>query len=79
MNAIQKALSKAWKITPLLGGIAVVTSTTALANELNTATANYVHDITSGNDEGGSAAIVAATCEQIAPGSQNLVLSGLLR
>lgn len=79
LRAVQKALARAGKILPLTGGILVLADANAIGDEFADAFRDYMEDILQGNDETGSAAVVAGNCQNLAPGSGNIVLSYLLR
>ena len=67
------------KILPLLGGVFIIANSAANAQDFIDAALAYSNDILTGNDETGDAAIFAGVCNNIAPGSSNIVLGYLLR
>lgn len=64
---------------PFFGGILILANASQTAQAFYNAAVDYAHDIKNGDEESGSAAIMAGTCNDLAPGSGNLVLSFLLR
>jgi hypothetical protein len=75
-NRIGRALGK---VLPLIGGIFIIANAAANAQDFIDAALAYSNDILTGNDETGDAAIFAGVCNNIAPGSSNIVLGYLLR
>lgn len=73
---IGRAANKAF---PALGGVLIIASAAANAQDFIDAAQAYSNDILRGDDETGDAAIFAGVCNNIAPGSGNLVLGYLLR
>jgi hypothetical protein len=69
----------AGKILPLLGGVFIIANSAANAQDFIDAAQAYTNDIIRGDDETGDAAIFAGVCNNIAPGSSNIVLGYLLR
>jgi hypothetical protein len=69
----------AGQVLPLLGGIFIIANSAANAQDFINAALAYSNDILTGNDETGDAAIFAGVCNNIAPGSSNIVLGYLLR
>jgi hypothetical protein len=67
------------KILPLLGGVFIIANAAINAQDFIDAALAYSKDILNGDDETGDAAIFAGVCNNIAPGSSNLVLGYLLR
>lgn len=67
------------KVLPLLGGVFIIANTAANAQDFIDAALAYSNDILHGDDETGDAALFAGVCNNIAPGSSNLVLGYLLR
>jgi hypothetical protein len=67
------------RILPFLGGILILANADTIAAEFLSAMQDYAHDILNGDDETGSAAILAGRCNDLAPGSGNIVLDYLLR
>jgi hypothetical protein len=67
------------KVLPLLGGVFIIANAAVNAQDFIDAALAYSNDILTGNDETGDAAIFAGVCNNIAPGSSNLVLGYLLR
>ena len=63
---------------PFFGGILILASASQTAQAFYDAAVDYAHDISNGDEESGSAAIMAGTCNDLAPGSGNLVLSFFL-
>lgn len=64
---------------PFIGGIMILSSASAIAQDWQTAFEDYAADIRNGDDTTGSAAIIAALSNDLAPGSGNFVLNALLR
>jgi hypothetical protein len=64
---------------PYFGGILILANASAIAENFYNAVQDYALDIRNGDDETGSAAIVAGQCNDLAPGSGNIVLNYLLR
>jgi len=64
---------------PAIGGIMILSSASAIAQDWQMAFEDYASDIRNGFDTTGSAAIIAALSNDLAPGSQNFVLNALLR
>ncbi len=64
---------------PFLGGIMILANSQAIADQFLAAMQDYAHDMANGDDETGSAAILAGTCNDLAPGSGNFVLAFILR
>lgn len=64
---------------PLIGGIMILSSASATAQDWQVGFENYAADIRNGDDTTGSAAIIAALSNDLSPGSGNFVLNGLLR
>jgi hypothetical protein len=64
---------------PFVGGIMILASASAIAEQWNTAFQDYANDIRNGDDTTGSVAIIAALSNDLAPGSGNFVLNALLR
>jgi len=71
-RAINRAL-------PFVGGVFVFANAPAWAMAFNNATRDYATDFNLGNDVTGSAAIVSGYCNDLAPGSGNIVLNYILR
>jgi hypothetical protein len=67
------------KILPLLGGVFIIANAADNAQDFIDTALAYTHDIITGDDETGDAAIFAGVCNNIAPGSSNIVLGYLLR
>jgi len=67
------------RILPFLGGIIVLANAEATAADFLSASRDYARDIALGDDETGSAAILSGRCNDLAPGSGNIVLNHLLR
>jgi hypothetical protein len=83
-SSIAKSLARrfgraAGRALPFIGGIAILASGPEFAENFIAAANDYARDIREGEDETGSAAILAGYCNDLAPGSGNLVLSCLLR
>lgn len=64
---------------PFVGGIMILASASAIAEQWNTAFQDYANDIRNGDGTTGSVAIIAALSNDLAPGSGNFVLNALLR
>jgi len=64
---------------PIIGGIMILTSASAIAEQWNTAFQDYATDVRNGDDTTGSVAVIAAHSNDLAPGSGNFVLDALLR
>ena len=64
---------------PFLGGIMILANSQAIADQFLSAMQDYAHDMANGDDETGSAAILAGTCNDLAPGSGNFILAFILR
>jgi hypothetical protein len=64
---------------PFIGGIMILSSASATAQQWNMAFQDYAADIQNGDDTTGSAAIIAALSNDLAPGAGNIVLNALLR
>jgi hypothetical protein len=64
---------------PLIGGIMILSSASAIAQDWEMAFHDYAADIRNGDDTTGSAAIIAALSNDLAPGAGNFVLNALLR
>ena len=67
------------RVVPFLGGILVLANAEEVAENFYNAAQDYARDIANGDDETGSAAILAGRCNDLAPGSGNIVLDHLLR
>jgi hypothetical protein len=67
------------RVVPFLGGILILANAEEVAANFLSAMQDYAHDIANGDDETGSAAILAGECNNLAPGSGNIVLNYLLR
>ncbi|HVU27120.1 MAG TPA: hypothetical protein VHG71_05220 [Verrucomicrobiae bacterium] len=67
------------KVLPLLGGVLIIANAADNAQDFINAALAYSNDILRGDDETGDAAIFAGVCNNIAPGSSDLVLGYLLR
>jgi hypothetical protein len=67
------------RVVPFVGGIVILANAENYAQRFDDAARDYANDISSGFEESGSAAIMAALCNELAPGSQNIVLNYLLR
>ena len=67
------------RYAPFIGGIMILANASAIAEQWNTALLDYASDIRNGDDTTGSAAIIAALSNDLAPGAGNLVLNALLR
>lgn len=67
------------RILPFLGGIIILANADSIAADFLSAMQDYARDILNGDDETGSAAILAGRCNDLAPGSGNIVLNYLLR
>lgn len=67
------------KVLPLLGGVFIIANAANNAQDFINAAQAYSNDILRGDDETGDAAIFAGVCNNIAPGSSDLVLGYLLR
>lgn len=78
LNAVQQALARLGKILPVIGGIFVLSSSIQSAQAFNDAVEDYANDVRNEDDVTGSAAIVAGECNNLAPGSGNLVLDYIL-
>jgi hypothetical protein len=57
----------------------ILSSASAIAQDWQMAFEDYAADIRNGDDTTGSAAIIAALSNDLAPGSGNFVLNALLR
>ena len=66
-------------VVPFLGGILILANAEEVAANFLSAMQDYARDIANGDDETGSAAILAGECNNLAPGSGNIVLNYLLR
>lgn len=79
-RSLQSRIGRAiGKVLPLLGGVFIIANSAVNAQDFIDAAQDYSNDILNGSDETGSAAIFAGVCNNIAPGSGNLVLGYLLR
>jgi hypothetical protein len=67
------------RILPFAGGIIILANAQSIAADFLDAMNDYARDILRGDDETGSAAILAGRCNDLAPGSGNIVLNYLLR
>jgi len=67
------------RILPFLGGILVLANADTIAADFLSASRDYARDVAFGDDETGSAAILSGRCNDLAPGSGNIVLNHLLR
>jgi len=67
------------RVLPFIGGIIILANADSIAADFLSAMQDYAHDILNGDDETGSAAILAGHCNDLAPGSGNIVLNYLLR
>jgi hypothetical protein len=67
------------RVLPFLGGIIILANADSIAADFLSAMQDYARDILRGDDETGSAAILAGRCNDLAPGSGNIVLNYLLR
>ena len=67
------------RILPFFGGILILANAANFAEQFTVALQDYARDIRNGDDETGDAAIVSAYCNDLAPGSGNIVLNYLLR
>jgi hypothetical protein len=67
------------RYAPFIGGIMILATASATAEQWNTALQDYATDIRNGDDTTGSAAIIAALSNDLAPGAGNIVLNALLR
>jgi hypothetical protein len=64
---------------PFVGGILFFANADSIAADFLSAAQDYASDILNGDDETGSAAILAGRCNDLAPGAGNIVLDYLLR
>lgn len=67
------------RILPFAGGIIILANAESIAADFLDAMDDYARDIANGDDETGSAAILAGRCNDLAPGSGSIVLNYLLR
>jgi hypothetical protein len=67
------------RFLPFAGGILIFANADSIAADFLSAMQDYSRDILRGDDETGSAAILAGRCNDLAPGSGNIVLNYLLR
>lgn len=67
------------RILPFAGGILILANASNIAQEFFEAAQAYATDIANGDEETGSAAIMAGVCNNLAPGAGNIVLNYLLR
>lgn len=67
------------RLFPFAGGIMILANAPQTAEDFLAATRDYARDISNGDDETGSAAILAGRCNDLAPGAGNIVLNYLLR
>ena len=67
------------RVLPYFGGILILATASAIAQDFYDAAQDYARDIFNGDDETGSAAILSGRCNDLAPGSGNIVLNYLLR
>jgi len=84
LQAINKSLFQRFgralnRILPFAGGILILANAESVAQEFFEAAQAYATDIANGDDETGSAAIMAGVCNNLAPGAGNIVLNYLLR
>lgn len=84
MQSITKSLTSRFgraanKVLPFLGGIIILANADSISANFLSAMNAYARDIANGEDETGSAAILAGYCNDLAPGSGNIVLNYLLR
>jgi hypothetical protein len=64
---------------PFIGGIMILSSASAIAQDWQMAFEDYAADVGNGDDTTGSTAILGALSNDLAPGSGNFVLNALLR
>jgi len=67
------------RFLPFLGGIMIIANSSQITADFQDAMESYVHDIRNGDDTTGSVAILAGHCNDLAPGSGNIVIEYLLR
>lgn len=64
---------------PYFGAILILANAPNSAGQFHSGLQSYASDIRNGDDETGSAAILSGYCNDLAPGSGNIVLNYLLR
>jgi len=84
LTAVGKSLARRFgravnRILPFLGGIIILANADTIAADFLSAMQDYSYDIGIADDETGSAAILSGRCNDLAPGSGNIVLNYLLR
>ncbi len=84
MQVITSSLSRRFgravnRVLPFLGGIIILANADNISANFLSAMNAYARDIARGEDETGDAAILAGYCNDLAPGSGNIVLNYLLR
>lgn len=84
LRAITSSLTRRFgravnRVLPFVGGILILANANATAADFAAAMEDYARDISNGDEESGSAAIVSGVCNELAPGSGNIVLNYLLR
>jgi hypothetical protein len=78
LKPLNTILRRLGKIIPFAGGVMIIAFGNAYAEEMVGAMDSYGRDIINGDDETGSAAIVAGYSNDLAPGAGNIVLDHLL-
>jgi hypothetical protein len=64
---------------PYFGAILILANAPNFAEQFNVSLQDYARDIRNGDDETGSAAVTSGYCNDLSPGSGNIVLNYLLR